>query len=239
MSSDRMPREGRPLVTPRLIAGLCIVVLGFAFLLDQMGRFDADVLLRFWPLALVLIGLTSFFQAREGGGQIVGVAVAVVGLWFLAHNLGWVRSSPFLLVQYFWPAVLLVVGASMVWRSLRGPSPPATGARSSDRLNGFAMLSGFNTAITSQAFVGGQANAIMGGCEIDLRQAKMAGDEAVIEVFALWGGIEIKVPDTWQVVGQVTPILGGFESKAAAPAAGAPRLVLTGNAIMGGVEVHN
>lgn len=239
MSSERASNERRPLVTPRLIVGLTIVVLGFAFLLDQMGRFDADLLVRFWPLALVLIGLTSFFQAREGGGQFVGVAVALVGLWFLAHNLGWVRNSPFILLQYFWPAVLLVVGASMVWRSLRGPRPTTEGTRSSDRLNGFAMLSGFNTVVTSQAFVGGQANAIMGGCEIDLRHAKMAGEEAVIEIFALWGGIEIRVPETWQVVCQVTPILGGFESKAAAPAAGAPRLVLTGNAIMGGVEVDN
>lgn len=234
-----MRTDRRFLVTPRLIFGLTVIALGVAFLLDQMGRVEAREVLRYWPLALVAMGLASFFRSREGGGQVFGVLAAGLGLWFLADNLGWVETSPFVLLRYFWPAFLLVVGASMVWRSLRGPRSTVDGAPSSDRLNALAVLSGFNQANASQSFAGGQATAIMGGCEIDLRQAKMAGSEAVVEVFALWGGVELKVPDSWAVVGQVTPILGGFESKAAVPAHGAPRLVVSGSAIMGGVEVHN
>jgi predicted membrane protein len=235
MSND----DRRLRVTPRLIIGLTVIVVGVAFLLDQMGRFDASEVLRYWPLAMVALGLTGFFQARDGGGQFFGVAVAVCGMWFLADNMGWVNSNPFILLRYFWPGLLLAVGASMVWRSLRGPRAAVAGSRATDRLNAFALLSGYNLTNASQGFVGGQATAVMGGCEIDLRQAKLAGEEAVVEVFAMWGGIEIKVPESWAVVGQVTPILGGFESKAAVPAPGAPRLVVSGSAIMGGVEVHN
>ena len=52
----------------------------------------------------------------------------------------------------------------------------------------------------------------MGGCDIDLRQAAINGD-AVIDVFAVWGGIEIRVPEDWAVAFNVTPLLGGVEDK--------------------------
>ncbi len=226
-------------VTPRLIVGLTVLALGVAFLLDEMGRFEARQILRFWPLALIVLGLTSVVQARETAGRLFGGVAAFVGLWFLFDNLGWIDSNPFILLKYFWPVTLLAAGGMLVWRSLRGPRPAVAAARSSDKLNAFALLSGVVVSSASQTFVGGSATAVLGGCDIDLRQAKLEGDEAVIDVFAIWGGIEIKVPPTWEIVGKVAPLMAGFEIKAATPPPGGPRLVVTGSAIMGGVEVHN
>lgn len=234
-----MTAERRFSLAPRLVIGVAVIALGVVFLLDELDRLDADELLRFWPLALVALGLSWFVEARELAGRLMGSVAMIAGAWFLADNLGWVSSNPFVLLRYFWPALLVTVGGALVWRSLRGPRPRVDGVAESDRVNAFALLSGVEITNVSQAFAGGQATAIMGGCEIDLRQAKIAGEEAVIEVFAIWGGIDIKVPGDWLVVGKVMPILGGFESKAASPAPGGPRLVVSGTAIMGGVEVHN
>ena len=89
------------------------------------------------------------------------------------------------------------------------------------------------------AFRGGELTAFMGGCDIDLRQAAIHG-EAVIDVFAMWGGIDIRVPDDWRVIGRVTPIMGGFEDKTRPPrGAAAHTLVIRGFVLMGGVEVKN
>ena len=102
-----------------------------------------------------------------------------------------------------------------------------------------AVLGGVNRGNNSRAFRGGDLTAVMGGCEIDLRQAAIEG-EAVIDVFAMWGGIEIRVPENWSVVGRVTPILGGYEDKTRPPRdAGTQRLIVRGMVIMGGVEIKN
>ncbi len=79
-------------------------------------------------------------------------------------------------------------------------------------VSAMAILSGVNRGNNSRAFRGGDLTAIMGGCDIDLRQAAINGD-AVIDVFAVWGGIEIRVPEDWSVVFHVTPLLGGVEDK--------------------------
>ena len=80
----------------------------------------------------------------------------------------------------------------------------------------------------------------MGRCEIDLRTASiMTPFQPVLEVFAMWGGVEIKVPTDWTIVSQVDPIMGGYEDDTLPPREASKRLVIRGLVIMGGIEVTN
>ena len=76
------------------------------------------------------------------------------------------------------------------------------------------------------------------GGELDLRQASMQ-TEATIHVFAMWGGIQIKVPTDWSVVTNGIPLLGGIEDKSVPTTTSTKRLIIEGYAIMGGVEIKN
>ena len=103
-----------------------------------------------------------------------------------------------------------------------------------------AFMSGIRRTVTSQDFQGGELTAIMGGCEIDLRQASIKSGEAVLDVFAFWGGIDLKVPLDWSVDLAGTPLLGGFDDKTRPPQGGSTkRLVIKGYAIMGGIQIAN
>ena len=66
-------------------------------------------------------------------------------------------------------------------------------------------MGGVKKASSSPDFEGGDITAIMGGAEIDLRQASIRGGPAVLDTFAMMGGIEIRVPDDWTVDLQGTP----------------------------------
>lgn len=96
-----------------------------------------------------------------------------------------------------------------------------------------------------------EVTTIMGGSRIDLRQvALQPGEELVINLLTVMGGVTILVPDGWAVDTQAVPVLGGLEdvrvppewsqaNGAAASADGrpAPRLVLHGAVLMGGVRI--
>ena len=100
-------------------------------------------------------------------------------------------------------------------------------------------MSGVNRGSNASTFRGGELAAFMGGCEIDLRQAAIHG-EAVLDVFAMWGGIEIRVPENWTVIGRVMPLLGGFDDATRPPKEATDhRLIVRGVVLMGGVEVKN
>jgi hypothetical protein len=83
--------------------------------------------------------------------------------------------------------------------------------------------------------------AIMGGVELDLREATFAAPETVIHVFALMGGIDIKVPEGVEVHVDALGFMGGVDGGAAEssnPAGGsAPVVRIVGLAVMGGIGV--
>jgi hypothetical protein len=78
----------------------------------------------------------------------------------------------------------------------------------------------------------------MGGLEIDLRDASIKG-EAIIDIFALMGGVEMRVPEDWLIIIDGFPFMGGFEDKTRPPKETTKRLTIKGTAVMGGVEIKN
>ena len=81
--------------------------------------------------------------------------------------------------------------------------------------------------------------AIMGGVELDLRQARLAPGLTEIECFAVMGGVQIIVPQGVRVEAMGMAVMGGFQANAGDASATAPDLPyirLSGLAIMGGVE---
>jgi hypothetical protein len=225
------PEEPTPdfRVTPRLVIGLAIMLVGFLLALDSLGFADAGQIFRYWPLALVAVGVTKLLgDASQRPGAVVWI---VAGAAFLTFNLG-LLSFPRVAAL-----VLFLVGARIAWNALSPrASVPATGAGST--LDVVAILGGAKRGISGD-FKGGQTFAFMGGCEIDLRRASMVKDEAVLDVFAFWGGAEIKVPEDWEVVSRGFALLAGFVDNTRHPAAAQKRLVVTGMAVMGGVEIKN
>jgi predicted membrane protein len=116
----------------------------------------------------------------------------------------------------------------------------SAGVSSDAIISALAILGAVERRNNSQDFRGGSITAIMGGCEIDLRGASITSpNDPVLEVFALWGGVELRVPPDWTVVSRVDPILGGYEDSTLPPKEGSKRIVLRGTAIMGGIEVTN
>ena len=89
------------------------------------------------------------------------------------------------------------------------------------------------------------ALALMGGVELDFREAGFGPGVTEVTVFALWGGVDVIVPPGLQVECNGVGILGAFERKpdelADASVASSdpvsPVLRINGVALMGGVDV--
>lgn len=104
-----------------------------------------------------------------------------------------------------------------------------------------AIMSGSNRQ--GRWRVGDNLNAvcIMGGAEIDLREAEFDGPELHIIAVAIMGGISITVPEGIDVDLDGLAIMGGKDAKLAPVPLlpGAPRVRVTAFCLMGGVDVKS
>jgi hypothetical protein len=80
---------------------------------------------------------------------------------------------------------------------------------------------------------------VLGGVEIDLREAELVGHELELRCYSALGGVEITVPEGVDVSVELVTILGGQEVQlGSAPRPGAPLIRVTGFCALGGVEVR-
>lgn len=235
------PYASPPPITPRLILGLTLILIGIVFTLDQMGVIDnAWALLQFWPVVVIVAGVSKVLWPGSSTSRVTGLLLIAVGAWLLLEQLDVVHVS----FWNYWPLLIVFIGLRIVWRGFmgRGAEVASDGAST---VNAVAVMGGTTRRSTSEDFRGGDMIAFMGGCEIDLTGARIAEPPAVIDAFAFWGGVEIRVPEDWIVIVKGIPLLGGYEDNThrvrTPPVPGLPpqELVVKGFAIMGGVEVKN
>lgn len=221
-----------------LVWGAMIVAAGIALLLDHLGFISIGSLFRFWPMILVFFGVGHLFTRSS---RPWGAILILVGAIFQLNALGITRVG----FADLWPVAIIVVGLFLMWAAVKPPVVSKGSVDSTDMFNAVAIFSGCERRVKSQNFRGGRATSIFGGVELDLRDAKIEGDEAIIEVNCIFGGAEIRVPDNWNVHSKSIPILGGYSDKthisAAEDPAGGKRktLIVTGVVVFGGVEIAN
>ena len=218
----------QPRLSVKFVAGVFFTLLGILLTLDNLDLIDADRFLAYWPLFLIAIGL---LKLQDRDNRIPAIFAIAAGALLLLFTTDWVSFSIFDL----WPVALILAGLAILAHAF-GFRPSAITANSDSTI--LAVLGVRKEKVTSRNYRGGRIIAFMGGCELDLTHADMENGPAELEIFAMWGGIEIKVPEGWEVTGNILPVMGGADVRTKA-APGGRKLVVNGFVMMAGVDIKS
>jgi predicted membrane protein len=216
-----------------LIVGVSAVAIGTLFLLGQFGLIDPGKYIRFWPVIMIVIGVSGLLQP-VGKGKIVGSGMlTLVGTMLLLIKLNYLNWNQ------AWPILLIGLGVLMVFESLRPSTYSASSADYDARAQ--SVFSSVEKNIVAQDFREGIAEAVFGSIEMDFTHAEMAADKAVLKVSAVFGSVEVRTPSHWAIVVEANAVFGSCENKARPPLpTSSPKtLIIRGDAVFGSVEVKN
>lgn len=193
-------QTSRRLPTSQSLLGAIIILIGLVFLLDTTGIMETGILVRYIPSLFVLVGIWALVQSgfQNLAGPVVLILVAG------AAQLVTIGVTTVDQLVAYWPVLIIAFGAALLASQYRARTPVSDASFTS----GFTIFGGIEKRNQSPRFGGAELTAIFGGTELDLRDASVEDPPARIHVMAMFGGIEIAVPEEWNVQVDVLPIFG-------------------------------
>ena len=151
------------------------------------------------------------------------------------------------LSQVALPGLLIGIGVLVITRRSGTPKnhvdvSNGNNHEASNYLNDTSILGGGTKIIQSKDFKGGDITAIFGGSEFSFRDAEIITNNCTIDVFTMFGGSKLIVPDNWVVKSDMLSIFGGFNDKRAIRLDEGEQtkvLYLTGVVVFGGIEIKS
>ena len=101
-----------------------------------------------------------------------------------------------------------------------------------------AVFGSVERHVSSSDFHSAQCTAVFGDCKLDLRDAQMQGSEARMNLYSVFGSVQVFVPEDWEVVNQGVAVFGSMGHKRRQTPK-TKTLILDGAAVFGSVEVKN
>jgi hypothetical protein len=104
--------DGRQSLWGAFVLGLGIFALGVVLILDNFGVIDGSVLVPYWPVLLMVVGVSHLVGRPLDRKTGWGLSWIAVGAIILFNNLGVIAVG----IQVLWPVVLVILGANLLFR---------------------------------------------------------------------------------------------------------------------------
>ena len=221
--------------TSNILWGLVLVALGVIFALNALDIADFNIFFDGWWTLLIIVPCTvGLFTEREKTGNIIGTVIGVLLLLWCRDILDFE-----MLWKLIIPAIIVVIGLKLIFHGIFGNKTSEMLKKKKEEgknlRSGFAAFSGCEMNYSGEVFEGAELNAIFGGVECDLRNAIIEKDE-VIKATAIFGGIDILVPDNVNVKVDSNSIFGSVDNKTKAHT-DAPTLYISAICLFGGIDI--
>ena len=226
-----------------IIWGLAIIALGVIFGGNALGLFNFDVFFEgWWTLFIIVPSAISLITDKEKISSLVFLAAGIILLLAAQGVFGegsWNVAWKVILAVF-----LVGLGLSIIVKSVfhsnndKEVEKKVKDADDKTMDAQTAVFSGSERVYNDEVFSGSNMVALFGGAELDLRKAKFTKD-TVIKAFALFGGVEIKVPEDVNIKSKSGFIFGGISDDRKGESKGKYTIYIDAAGGFGGITISD
>lgn len=216
--------------------GIVLIALGVLLALNAFG-IDTNIFFDgWWTLFIIIPSAISLITDRDKTGSFIGLGLGVILLLSCQEIIEFS-----MVIKLFVPFMIIVIGLRVligsIWKKNTDEVIHANVSNGNYVHNCSVVFSEQNINLSNQEFSGAQLEAVFGGIDYDLRNAIITQD-CVINVKAIFGGINIFVPDNVNIKVNTTSLFGGVDNKKhGGITQKTATLYIDGKCLFGGVDI--
>lgn len=188
-----------------IILGVILIILGIIFLGNEFDFWNIKLFFKgWWTLFIIVPSALGIWEKENRLSSFLGLLIGVLLLFATRDIIAWKSVG-----KIFLPALLIILGVSIIFRK----KFKVEKNKSKQNTKKYTAIFGASEEkISNEEVLGTNVIAVFGGIELDLRQAIIKKD-VVINCEAIFGGIDIILPDNVKVKTSGVPVFGGVENK--------------------------
>ncbi len=220
-----------------ILWGIVLIIIGLIVGGNTLGLTNIDIFFDgWWTLFIIVPSFIGLFNDNDKAGSIIGLLIGI-GLLLGCQDI--IRFD--LIWKLAFPVILVVIGLSLIFKDVLGDKVSSEIKKLNENNKGensyCATFGGQNVNFDEEKFTGADVTAVFGGVKLDLRNA-IIEEDVVINSSAIFGGIDVYVPENVKVKTKSVPIFGGVNNKANIKADEKSHTIyINGTAIFGGIEI--
>ena len=219
--------------------GIALIVAGLVWALSSLDVVNINIFFDgWWTLFIIVPSAISFFTSSEKFSALIGVAVGVILLLCARDVIGYDMLAKLAL-----PAIIVLIGLNMIvtaFSNRHAEKIKVSFEKNKDEIDTvFCLFAGKEVRLEGDHFCGAEINAVFGGVDYDLRGAVIEPDSA-IKASAIFGGINIFVPEGVYVRVKSNSFFGDVENISKRPAKGDENVItlyVSGLALFGSIDI--
>lgn len=193
-----------------IVWGFVFLVVGILWGLNALEITNINIFFDgWWTLFIIIPSVVGIFKDENKTGNIIGIFVGVVLL---------LSCQDLIDFSVFWklmlPIILIIVGLSFLFKDLFNNkiNEKISKLNKNTDKSYCATFGSQNINFDNEKFEGCELTAVFGGVKCDLREA-IVKEDTVINISAVFGGVDIYMPKDVKVKVSSTPIFGGVDNK--------------------------
>lgn len=220
-----------------ILWGVVFVGLGVIFGLNALDITSINVFFDgWWTLFIIVPCFIDLFKEKSKTGNLIGL---LIGISLLLACQGILSFS--LVWKLAFPVVLVCIGISLIFKDVINANIKNKIKELNAKNNGLteycATFGGQDLNFSGEKFDGCNLTAVFGGVKCDLRESKLS-DDVIINAMAVFGGIDIIVPDDVVVKVKSFPLFGGVSNNRKSNIKDSKKVVyVNATCMFGGVEI--
>ena len=217
------------------VIGALFILFGIGYLLNAFDILDfsiGQIFNTWYPILILLYGINLLSNKKF----VFGTIVSLFGSLLLLEQLNLIFIDVW---ELMFPLALVGIGVNMIIKKKKHSRRLLNDYNVENNFEINNVFSSDERNVSSPSLERGEVFSLFGGATVDMSNSIISDINLKLEMTAIFGSIDIRLPEDCRIELKGTPIFGSIDDRTRANPISTKKVILDCTCVFGGIDIRN